>query len=120
MFIPVCFTCFQLFPQGVKRTGWVVRGVKDPESVAGHMYRMAIMSFLVDPQSGLDKDRYNPKFMCSLLSYSLSIDAFIHEDTVIFEGDLCPFPVHSSWMLKKNTIIFRYPFLFKGSYMLST
>lgn len=31
------------------RTGWVLKGVTKPETVAGHMYRMAIMSaFLVD------------------------------------------------------------------------
>jgi putative hydrolase of HD superfamily len=35
----------------------VLRKVKDPESVADHMYRMAMLSFLVDPSSGLDKDR---------------------------------------------------------------
>ncbi|XP_048729257.2 5'-deoxynucleotidase HDDC2-like isoform X2 [Ostrea edulis] len=41
----------------VRRTGWVLRKVKEPESVADHMYRMAILSFLVEPSSGLNKDR---------------------------------------------------------------
>lgn len=30
----------------LKRTGWVRSGVKDPESVASHMYRMAIMAWI--------------------------------------------------------------------------
>lgn len=38
----------------LKRTGWVLRGVKEPESVASHTYRMAMMAFMfggngVDP-----------------------------------------------------------------------
>lgn len=38
------------------RTGWVLRNVQKPETVAGHMYRMAMMMFLVnDPL--LDKTR---------------------------------------------------------------
>ena len=28
------------------RTGWVNHDVKNPETVSGHMYRMALMSFL--------------------------------------------------------------------------
>ena len=29
------------------RKGWVLRGVDRPETVASHMYRMAIMSFFI-------------------------------------------------------------------------
>ena len=32
--------------QHLKRTGWVRRGVQEPETVASHMYRMAMMAFL--------------------------------------------------------------------------
>eukprot|EP00927_Polykrikos_kofoidii_P012651 TRINITY_DN15476_c0_g1_i1.p1 TRINITY_DN15476_c0_g1~~TRINITY_DN15476_c0_g1_i1.p1 ORF type:complete len:237 (-),score=50.95 TRINITY_DN15476_c0_g1_i1:235-945(-) len=41
----------------VKRTGWVRTGVKDPESVADHMYRMALMSFLLGKQEGVDSSK---------------------------------------------------------------
>mmetsp|Transcript_127336 Transcript_127336/g.291171 ORF Transcript_127336/g.291171 Transcript_127336/m.291171 type:complete len:211 (+) Transcript_127336:28-660(+) len=41
----------------VKRTGWVRSGVKGAESVADHMFRMAMISFLVGPKEGLDKDK---------------------------------------------------------------
>ncbi|XP_076763256.1 5'-deoxynucleotidase HDDC2 [Xylocopa sonorina] len=39
----------------MKRTGWVLMDVPDPETIAGHMYRMAILSFLVDSKENLDK-----------------------------------------------------------------
>ena len=38
-----------------KRTGWVVRKVKDPESVSDHMYRMALMA-LVASDKDMRKD----------------------------------------------------------------
>ncbi|TFK25121.1 HD domain-containing protein [Coprinopsis marcescibilis] len=34
-----------------KRTGWVNNNVSGPESIADHMYRMAMLSMLVDDQS---------------------------------------------------------------------
>ena len=44
-----------------KRTGWVYRKVQSPESVSDHMYRMAMLSFLLADQqddiSPLQKDR---------------------------------------------------------------
>lgn len=41
----------------IKRTGWVLRNVKDCESISGHMYRMGMMSFLLDANQGLDRIR---------------------------------------------------------------
>ena len=50
---------FQLFLfQSTPRTGWVRCGIKKPESIADHMYRMATMAFVVNPSSNLSKDRY--------------------------------------------------------------
>lgn len=43
------------FFQHTKRTGWLIRNVNDCETVAGHMYRMSIMTFLLDGQNGLDR-----------------------------------------------------------------
>ena len=37
-----------------KRTGWVLRGVNDPESVAAHSFRMGLMAFLALDEVGLD------------------------------------------------------------------
>ncbi|XP_017795715.1 PREDICTED: HD domain-containing protein 2 [Habropoda laboriosa] len=39
----------------MKRRGWVVRNIPEPETIAGHMYRMAMLSFLVDNEENLDK-----------------------------------------------------------------
>jgi len=33
--------------KGVKRTGWILEGVKDPESVADHSFRAAIMTLVL-------------------------------------------------------------------------
>uniref|UniRef100_A0A914VYV6 5'-deoxynucleotidase HDDC2 n=1 Tax=Plectus sambesii TaxID=2011161 RepID=A0A914VYV6_9BILA len=40
----------------LKRTGWVKREVDGPETVAGHMYRMALLAFLLNDGS-VDRDR---------------------------------------------------------------
>ena len=32
--------------QSTKRTGWVKRGVAQPESIADHMYRMSMMGLI--------------------------------------------------------------------------
>ncbi|XP_011299188.1 HD domain-containing protein 2 [Fopius arisanus] len=39
----------------MKRTGWVRLGINDPESIAGHMYRMALLATLVDTKENIDK-----------------------------------------------------------------
>lgn len=61
----------------LKRTGWVKRGVGEPETVAGHMYRMAIMSFLSDNRTGVDRDR--------VLKMSL-----VHDMAEALAGDITP------------------------------
>ena len=44
-------------PQKVERTGWVRHNVKHPESVAEHMYRMAMIAFALPSDSTLDRDK---------------------------------------------------------------
>lgn len=39
------------------RTGWVLRGVPQPESVASHMYRMSMMSLLFTNSNDVDRDK---------------------------------------------------------------
>ncbi|CDF77573.1 unnamed protein product [Chondrus crispus] len=41
----------------IKRTGWVKRGVHDPESVSDHMYRMALMAMAVGGNDSARRDR---------------------------------------------------------------
>ncbi|XP_060565201.1 5'-deoxynucleotidase HDDC2-like [Ruditapes philippinarum] len=73
------FEFFSLIGQlkRVQRTGWVLHKVSDPESVADHMYRMAMMSFLVEPSSGLSKER------CIKLS-------LVHDLAESIVGDIAP------------------------------
>lgn len=61
----------------VKRTGWVLKHVNEPESVSDHMYRMATLSFLVDPSTGLNKEK------CIKLS-------LVHDMAESIVGDLTP------------------------------
>ncbi|KAF7993991.1 hypothetical protein HCN44_011260 [Aphidius gifuensis] len=41
----------------LKRTGWVLKDIKEPESIAGHMYRMAVLAMLVDNHDNMDKSK---------------------------------------------------------------
>ncbi|XP_059174160.1 5'-deoxynucleotidase HDDC2-like [Physella acuta] len=61
----------------VKRTGWVRKNVKDPESVSDHMYRMAMIAFAIPSNSGLDRDK------CIKI-------ALVHDMSESIVGDLTP------------------------------
>jgi putative hydrolase of HD superfamily len=39
----------------LKRTGWVLRDIIEPETVASHMYRMALLTFALKPEEGIDQ-----------------------------------------------------------------
>ncbi|XP_072107677.1 5'-deoxynucleotidase HDDC2 [Mobula birostris] len=60
----------------VSRTGWVYRNVKNPESVSDHMYRMAVMAFLIEDPD-LNKER------CIKL-------ALVHDMAECIVGDIAP------------------------------
>ncbi|XP_045809973.1 5'-deoxynucleotidase HDDC2-like [Trifolium pratense] len=40
-----------------KRSGWVRRDVKNPESIADHMYRMSLMALIAPDVPGLDRNK---------------------------------------------------------------
>ncbi|BFZ21150.1 hypothetical protein BsWGS_24189 [Bradybaena similaris] len=61
----------------VKRTGWVRNKVKDPETVAEHMYRMAMMAFAIPSNLGLDRDK------CIKI-------AIVHDMAESMVGDITP------------------------------
>ncbi|RQM26914.1 hypothetical protein B5M09_006468, partial [Aphanomyces astaci] len=67
--------CGQL--KRLKRTGWVNHHVNGPESVADHMYRMAMCTLLLDGDSSLDKTR------CIKM-------AIVHDLAESFVGDITP------------------------------
>ncbi|XP_015118719.1 HD domain-containing protein 2 isoform X2 [Diachasma alloeum] len=41
----------------MKRTGWVRQGIDDAETIAGHMYRMAVLALLVDTKENINKTK---------------------------------------------------------------
>lgn len=61
-----------------KRTGWVREGVKGPESIADHMYRMAILSLLSEEDDQLDIGK------CMQM-------AVVHDLAEASVGDITPF-----------------------------
>ncbi|WJX96743.1 hypothetical protein P8452_77908 [Trifolium repens] len=40
-----------------KRSGWVGRNVRNPESIADHMYRMSLMALIAPDVPGLDRNK---------------------------------------------------------------
>ncbi|XP_052764214.1 5'-deoxynucleotidase HDDC2-like [Mya arenaria] len=73
------FEFFSLIGQlkRVQRTGWVLRQVNAPESVADHMYRMSVLSLLADTSSGLNKEK------CVKMS-------LVHDVAESIVGDIAP------------------------------
>ncbi|KAF0716431.1 Aste57867_2855 [Aphanomyces stellatus] len=61
----------------LKRTGWVNHKVNQPESVADHMYRMAMCTMLLDGDSTLDRTR------CIKM-------AIVHDLAESYVGDITP------------------------------
>ncbi|MCK4335099.1 MAG: HD domain-containing protein [Candidatus Aenigmarchaeota archaeon] len=41
----------------LKRTGWVEKGVRDPESVADHSFMLAVLAYVYSKKLGLDADK---------------------------------------------------------------
>jgi len=61
-----------------KRRGWELRGIKDPETIASHTFRMAIMSWLLGGRRGLNVNK--------ILKMSL-----IHDLCEVYAGDITPY-----------------------------
>ncbi|XP_055944770.1 5'-deoxynucleotidase HDDC2-like isoform X1 [Argiope bruennichi] len=64
----------------LKRTGWIMRNISNCEDVAGHMYRMGIMAFLLEDEASLNVDRNK----CIKM-------ALVHDIAECIVGDLTPF-----------------------------
>ncbi|XP_049935339.1 uncharacterized protein LOC116259947 [Nymphaea colorata] len=60
-----------------KRTGWVRRGIENPESISDHMYRMGIMALIAADIPGVNRDR------CIKL-------AIVHDIAEAIVGDIAP------------------------------
>lgn len=76
---PAEFLKFIEFVHALKhlpRRGWVIRDIKNPESIAGHMYAMAMMTFLLD-------DPAIDRLKCMQL-------ALVHDLAESIVGDITP------------------------------
>lgn len=62
----------------LKRTGWVNRGIQNPESVADHSFRVAIMALVLANKSEVDQNKVIKM-------------ALIHDLAESLVGDLTPF-----------------------------
>ncbi|GJZ60666.1 HD domain-containing protein 2, partial [Tanacetum coccineum] len=60
-----------------KRKGWVNHDIKGPESIADHMYRMAIMALIADDLPGINRER------CIKI-------AIVHDIAEAIVGDITP------------------------------
>ncbi|XP_027916459.1 HD domain-containing protein 2 isoform X2 [Vigna unguiculata] len=60
-----------------KRTGWLRKDVKNPESIADHMYRMGLMALIAPDVSGFDRNK------CIKL-------AIVHDIAEAIVGDITP------------------------------
>ncbi|KAK9849948.1 hypothetical protein WJX84_009817 [Apatococcus fuscideae] len=61
-----------------KRTGWIRKGVPQPESISDHMYRMSMMGIIAGGQAGTQQDR------CVKM-------AIVHDVAEALVGDITPF-----------------------------
>ncbi|KAG0670480.1 hypothetical protein C6P45_002384 [Maudiozyma exigua] len=60
-----------------RRTGWINNGIENPESISDHMYRMSIMSWILNSE-GIDSSR------CMKISLA-------HDMAEAIVGDITPF-----------------------------
>ncbi|KAI3932914.1 hypothetical protein MKW92_026180 [Papaver armeniacum] len=60
-----------------KRKGWVNHGIKGPESIADHMYRMAVMALIAGDLPGVNRER------CIKI-------AIVHDIAEAIVGDITP------------------------------
>ena len=65
----------------LKRTGWIRSGIRDPETDAGHMFRMAVMAMLFEPT-----DRHDT----AILNGTAVIVSLVHDMAECIVGDLTP------------------------------
>jgi len=76
------------------RTGWVMRDVPNCETVAGHMYRMAMLTFLLEDTEGVDVKR------CLMM-------CLVHDMAESIVGDItphCGVPVEEKHCLEEQAM----------------
>jgi putative hydrolase of HD superfamily len=68
----------------LKRTGWVRSGVRDPERVSGHMFRMGLLAFLMEDDDYIDETLLND------VTNSPMVISVVHDLAECVVGDITP------------------------------
>ena len=64
--------------QTTKRKGWINHSIKGPESIADHMYRMALMALIAGDLPSVDRERCVSSSDCFLfIRFPLSFVSFL-------------------------------------------
>jgi len=63
----------------IPRSGWVLRGVKNPESIAEHTFRVALMAWTL----GRQKHNFNIEKLIKI--------ALVHDLCEVYAGDITPY-----------------------------
>ncbi|KAJ0091526.1 hypothetical protein Patl1_14437 [Pistacia atlantica] len=73
-----------------KRAGWIRRDVKDPESIADHMYRMGLMGLIMADIPGIDRDKLGIICFYFYSFYQCIKMAIVHDIAEAIVGDITP------------------------------
>jgi putative hydrolase of HD superfamily len=65
----------------IQRTGWLKRGVKDPETIAQHTFRVALMNWLLGKTLGQSRLKIDKVIKSSL----------VHDLSEVYIGDITPY-----------------------------
>ena len=68
--------------QRLQRTGWVRAGIRDPERVSGHMFRMGVMAMLLEDEAAESNE--------NILGGSAVIVSIVHDMAECIVGDIVP------------------------------
>ncbi len=63
----------------VKRTGWVVQNIPEPESVAEHSFRTAVLAMVLADKAGVDKDKVTKMALIHDVGEALIGDILTHK-----------------------------------------
>lgn len=82
--------------KGLRRSGWLLRKVKDPETVAEHSFRSALMAWVLGSERGLDSQK--------LLKMLL-----IHDLVEVYAGDSTPYDDLLTPEVDMNKLLSHFP-----------
>lgn len=84
----ILYLAFQVgISKKLPRTGWVMNGIKDPESVAEHCFRVTVLSMVLAPYLEVDQDKLIKMSIIHDLGETATGDLIIQRGPKIFEKE---------------------------------